>query len=175
MTDKEITILYQPNKKDLLKASKHILFTRTPFKFFPFFVLFLFIAQILPDILNKADNGSDMITMENIIPVLGLIPAIALAYIIFSYSIKKNLEANPKNFEPQKLHFDNQGFSQNAASFTNNYKWSDIDNITETEEWFLIFLNKNNAVPVFKKQITAQEHNDLKNLFRSLNIKKSLK
>ncbi|WP_396155960.1 YcxB family protein [Flavobacterium sp.] len=45
----------------------------------------------------------------------------------------------------------------------------------ETKKWFLIYQKKNTALPIIKTDLKDNQYNEIKELFNSINIKKSLK
>jgi hypothetical protein len=47
--------------------------------------------------------------------------------------------------------------------------------IKETKSWLLIYVQKNSAFPIIKSELKNNEYNELKELFNSIDIKKSLK
>jgi len=55
------------------------------------------------------------------------------------------------------------------------YFWKDIFKIVEKNDWFLIYITKNMAKVIRKADLKDNQYKELKELFGSLNIKKSLK
>ena len=55
------------------------------------------------------------------------------------------------------------------------YFWKDIFKIEEKNDWFLIYITKDMAKVIRKADLKDNQYNELKELFNSLNIKKSLK
>jgi len=51
--------------------------------------------------------------------------------------------------------------------------WKESFQIKETDKWFLLYLNKTSALPIIKEDLKDNQYNELKQLFNSLDIKKS--
>lgn len=60
-------------------------------------------------------------------------------------------------------------------SFNMKFFWKDLKKITEKKDWFLIYLEKNSAKVLNKSDLKNNQYNELKQLFNSIDIKKSLK
>ena len=60
-------------------------------------------------------------------------------------------------------------------SFDIKYFWKDIVKLEEKNDLFLIYVKKNQAKFIKKSDLKNNQYNELKALFNSLNIKKSLK
>ena len=55
------------------------------------------------------------------------------------------------------------------------FLYPQLKKVVEKKEWFLIYIEKNTAKVIRKADIKDNQYNELKELFNSLNIKKSLK
>ena len=168
---KEIKIEYQPNINNLIKVSKYILMNLPFVKYFApiFIVLFLF-----SNILNAVNEDQSM--FKNGILQFGIIIIIyTFIYFRIISSVKKNILSNKKNNEFQAITFSENSYLQEGETFKIENFWSEIYQIKETKSWFLIYQKKNAAFPIIKEDLKDNQYNELKELFYSLNIKKSLK
>jgi len=171
--EKEIKINYQPNIDNLMKVSKYLLL-RLPFvKFILFGIIVLFITNNLPGLYNSKTEEKNF--FKDIFPYI--IIASVWVFIIFrSISLsKENLYKNKRNFEYQKITFNKNSYIQEGETFKIENFWSETYQIKETKSWFLIYPKKNSALPIVKADLKDNQYNELKELFGSLNIKKSLK
>ena len=104
---------------------------------------------------------------------------ITLIGFVFYFSIisiiRKNILANKKNNEFQKITFNDKSYIQEGETFKIVNFWSETFQIKETKEWFLIYPKKNSALPIIKSDLKDNQYQELKALFNSLTIKKSLK
>jgi hypothetical protein len=73
------------------------------------------------------------------------------------------------------IRFKKEYFEETGQTFSVKYSWSEIFKIIEKKEWFLIFLEKNKALPIIKTDLKDNQYIEIKELFNSLNVKKSLK
>lgn len=169
--EKEIKIEYQPDIENLMKVSKYLLLNLPFVKYFApaFTVLFLF-SNILNAILNDKTNLKDSLMQFGMIILIWLVIYFSIISII-----RKNILANKKNSEFQKITFDDKSYIQEGETFKIVNFWNETFQIKETKEWFLIYPKKNSALPIIKADLKDNQYNELKALFNSLNIKKSLK
>ncbi len=87
---------------------------------------------------------------------------------------KKSLE-NPKLKENINIKLNNEFIEDNGETFNMKYFWKDIFKIVEKKSWFLIYIDKKFAKVIRKADLKDNQYNELKELFSSLIIKKSLK
>ncbi|MEO8240118.1 MAG: YcxB family protein [Flavobacterium sp.] len=171
--EKEIVIEYKPNIDTLVKVSKYLLF-RLPFiKFIPIIIIFVLVQNYF-----SSFSKSEKIKSFDIIDLLPFaIIIITWAYVYFRTlsTMKKNILKNKKNLEIQKLTFKKDSFIQEGESFKIESFWKESFQIKETNDWLLIYLNKNSALPIIKADLKENQYSELKQLFNSIDIKKSLK
>ncbi|MFM7018659.1 YcxB family protein [Flavobacterium sp.] len=101
--------------------------------------------------------------------------ALPLLIIWAAYSITKSRLSNKKLEENIYIKFNSECIEDVGESFNMKYYWREIFKIVEKENWFLIYLNKKSAKVIRKADLVENQYNELKELFNSLNIKKSLK
>ena len=169
--DKEIKIGYQPNTDELIKVSKYILFNLSFIKYFiPLIVIIILLNNILSAMIDDFRNTQDGIIQFGLVTIILLV-----LYFSTISSIKKNILANKKNTEFQTITFSQKSYLQEGETFRVENFWNEMYQIKETKSWFLIYQKKNMAFPIIKAELKDNQYNELKELFNSLNIKKSLK
>lgn len=172
--DRVIEIKYQPNIDQLTKVSKYLLLNSTIVKYLPLAFIFLFLFTKAPMLFgsiseDKTDYLNDLLTFCLVIPVW------LFVYFRTLSIMKKNILSNKRNFELQTITFTTKSFIQQGETFKIENFWDETYQIKETKDWFLIYPKKNSALPIIKTDLNNNQYNELKDLFSSLNIKKSLK
>jgi hypothetical protein len=171
--EKEIIIEYKPNADTLTKVSKYLLLRMRFVKF----IVFIFFFVLIQNIALSATQSVTNIKWDffDLLPLLMVVLVWIIVYFLIMYSIKKNILKNKKNLEPQKITLTKDFFIQEGQSFKIENLWKECFQIKETKDWFLIYLNKNSALPIIKENLKDNQYNELKQLFNSIAIKKSLK
>ncbi|PIF33049.1 YcxB-like protein [Flavobacterium sp. 9] len=171
--EKEIIIEYKPNTDTLVKVSKYLLLRMRFVKF----IIFIFFFVLLQNIALSATQSVTNIKWDffDLLPFGMVILVWITVYFLTMYSIKKNILKNKKNLESQKITITKDSFTQEAESFKIENFWKESFQIKETKDWFLIYLNKTSALPIIKEDLKENQYNELKQLFNSIDIKKSLK
>ncbi|KQO32798.1 hypothetical protein ASF10_20310 [Flavobacterium sp. Leaf82] len=171
--EKEIIIEYKPNADTLTKVSKYLLLRMRFVKF----IVFIFFFVLIQNIALSATQSVTKIKWDffDLLPLLMVVLVWIIVYFLIMYSIKKNILKNKKNLEPQKITFTKDFFIQEGQSFKIENLWKECFQIKETKDWFLIYLNKNSALPIIKENLKDNQYNELKQLFNSIAIKNSLK
>jgi mRNA-degrading endonuclease YafQ of YafQ-DinJ toxin-antitoxin module len=102
--------------------------------------------------------------------------------LVFSYSIfiiyknqKKQLIENPRLKENIFYIVNNEYFQEKGDSFEVKHFWKNLFQIVEKKDMFLIYTIKNRAILIKKSDLKENQYTELKELFNSINIKKSLK
>ncbi|MDI9309609.1 MAG: YcxB family protein [Limnohabitans sp.] len=166
--EKDIVINCNYSKEELSKVTKHILLNSKIFKY-------LFVGLPIIFAINVASSEkTDSFFLDYIFPVLIVIVIWTYIYFRSIHTAKKRIISNSKNFENITLTVNKDSFIQEGQTFKIQNFWKEINKIKETKEWYLIFQNQNSAIPIFKKDLSENQNNDLKELFNSLDIKKSL-
>ena len=174
--EKEIIINYTPTIDTLTKVSKYILLNLPIVKFIPMIIVFLILSTKMTEMLgveniNKEPESPYQDYLTFLIIIIGWI----IIYFRIMATMKKNLLTNKKNFETQKITLTRNSYIQQGETFRVENFWNEIYKIKETKEWFLIYLKKNIAFPIIKSDLLNNQYLELKELFNSLSIKKSLK
>lgn len=174
--DKEITIKYKPNIETLMKVSKHLLFSLPLVKFLPLGILFI-LLQMFPQFVGINPNNirDEKFTFLNLLPIIMVIGIWTFIYLKTLSTMKKNILDNKRNFETQKIIFNLTSYIQEGETFKIESFWNETFQIKETKDWFLIYPKKNTALPIIKLELKDNQYNELKELFNSINIKKSFK
>ncbi|MTH16338.1 YcxB family protein [Flavobacterium sp. LC2016-01] len=171
--EKEIIIEYKPKTDILVKVSKYLL-SRMPFVKVLIFVFFFVVFQNAVLSATQAETHLQW-SFIDLIPFGMVLLVWAGVYFLTMFNIKKNIQKNKKNLESQKITFTKNSFTQEGESFKVENFWQDIFQIKETNNWFLIYLNKTSALPIIKQDLKDNQYTELKQLFNSIDIKKSLK
>lgn len=171
--EKEIVIKYQPNIDVLVKVSKYLLLRMRFVKF----IVFIFFFVLLQNIALSATQSVTNIQWNflDLLPFGIVILVWIIVYFLTISNLKKNIIKNKKNLESQKITFTKDSFTQEGESFKIENFWKESFQIKETKDWLLIYLNKNSALPIIKEDLKHNQYNELKELFNSIEIKKSLK
>lgn len=171
--EKEIIVQYKPDTETLVKVSKYLLL-RMPFVKVIVFVFFFVLLQNVVLAATQSETNLQWSFLD-LIPFAIVILVWAVVYSLMVFSIKNNIKKNKKNQESQKITFTKDSFTQEAESFKVQNFWNEIFKIKETDKWFLLYLNKTSALPIIKEDLKDNQYNELKALFNSIDIKKSLK
>lgn len=169
--NKEFKIGYQPNIDNITNVSKYVVLNMSFVKYYApaFFIILLFFNLSNVLFTEQSINKESMIK-------LGLILIIWIfIYFRIINSMKKNFVANNKNNEFQTITFTKKSYIPEGQTFKVENFWDETFKIKETKCWFLIYQKKNTAFPIIKADLEDNQYNELKELFGSLNIKKSLK
>lgn len=173
---KQIEITYKPTIETLMKVSRYLLLEIKAFRYGPIFLVVMIFINYYSNHLN-AKSG-----IENPDPIwIQLLPFIILPIVLIVIyfgslsTMKKTMLNNRRNFETQKISFDENTYTQQGETFKVESFWSEVYQVKETKDWILIYPRKNSAFPIVKSDLNSGELSDLRELFRSLPIKKSLK
>lgn len=167
--DKEIVIKPHFVFKDYFKVYLYLFFCKKLFKVILVFYLFLFLIFIFHFGISNL-NLSELVSSSYLFLILF---PIALVFTIYKYT-KKTL-SNTKLKENINIKINNESIEDIGETFNIKYFWKDIFKIEEKKDWFLIYVTKDMAKVIRKADLKNNQYNELKELFSSLNIKKSLK
>lgn len=171
--DKEIVIKNNFNIKLYTKAALNVLLPK--WLIWAFFAIYsmLFIYDIK---LIATEISSDQFNIDNLVrtEIFALFFPFFL-YFIFSRSVKTKFKEDPKNKETIYHTLNNDYFEVKGDSFVTKYFWRDLLKIEEVKDFFLVFITKNNFLVINKSDLKNNQYNELKDLFNSIDIKKSLK
>ena len=87
---------------------------------------------------------------------------------------KRSLE-DPRLKENITFKFNKEQLEDIGESYSRKFKYSELLKIKETKGFFLIYITKQMIKPIIKADLKDNQYNELKELFNSLKIKKSLK
>jgi hypothetical protein len=138
-------------------------------RFIIFFIAFFSIItlNILLSGANHFDSWMPFLIMMVIMPVL-----------VFWGTYRRSKKAfndNPKLKEDITYTLNNEYFFEKAETYEVKYFWKEVFKIQEKKDFFLIYIRKNVAKIIKKSDLKDNQYNELKTLFNSLPIKKSLK
>ena len=173
--DKEIQIVYKPNIETLTKASRYLL-NNSRLKFIPiYFIVIASVTYWSGHVGLKPEYRDEEFKIADLFPFI-IFPAVFIFIYFRTLSVmKKTILSNKRNFELQKITFTDNSYVQEGETFKVESFWNETFQIKETKDWFLIYPKKNSALPIIKSDLKDNEYNELKALFNSLDVKKSLK
>lgn len=97
-----------------------------------------------------------------------------LTFLIYR-SIKKKILNNPRLKENIFFILNKEYFQEKGDSFEVKHFWENIIKVVENKDFFLIYITKYSALYVRKIDLKENQYDELRGLFNSLDIKKSLK
>jgi hypothetical protein len=165
--EKEIIIEPKFVFKEYFKVNLYLAFSTLLFKV----ILILNICALFFILVGTFLKTTNNLSFEPFI----IITLYSIILIFFIYTKTKKSLKNPKIKEAIKLKFNNSFFEEVGETYNIKYNWKEIYNIKETNKWFLIFIQKKQAKVIVISDLKDNQYNELKELFGSLNIKKSLK
>ncbi|BDB53781.1 hypothetical protein GENT5_00860 [Flavobacterium ammoniigenes] len=167
--DKEIII--KPNFvfKDYFKANLFLALNK-PYYYIMLPTILFFLCFDLFYISQGSKKIIELLYFPDVVFIL--LPLIILLSV---YKLTKTRLSNVKLKENIFIKFNTEYLEDVGDSFNMKYFWKDIFKILEKKEWFLIYIDKKCAKVIRKADLNDNQYNELKELFDSLNIKKSLK
>lgn len=173
--EKEITIKQSLNSKQIANSSTYIFFnSNLKYIFFTIFAILLF--NLIIEIINPYNiNKTSEFDFSTLLPFVFLILAPILIWNSFKKVANKNLVEKGRFYINVNYTFNSSEFKISGENYSNSYKWEELSKITETKNWILIYTNGYQAIVLDKNQQKAEVINEIKKIFNSLNIKKSLK
>ncbi len=168
--NKEIKLDYEPSIDELIKASYYPILNNWKIRFFFGTMLLALCYNIIYPLFEKENFG-----------VLDFLPLIVMPIFLYFGSkrifniSKKKLANNPKLNEKRQVFINNESLTNIGESFKVKYLWNEFSKIEETTRWFLLYIGDYRIFPIIKNDLKDNQYNELKELFNSINIKKSLK
>lgn len=171
--EKEILIKNNFNAKTYTKATLNVMLPKPIFWFF-IVIFLLFLINAIRIIINESSkdnfNFYNLLKSEILILFLPII-----LYAILRQSISTKFNQDPKNRENIYHVFNHDFFQVKGESFDTKYFWRDLIMIREVKNYFLLFAAKNHFLIINKNDLKDNQYNELKQIFNSIDIKKSLK
>jgi len=171
--DKEITLKPSFNIKSSMKGTYYVLLK--PLHIFIFsFLLAAAIFSLSDYFFNILDSTNKT---NHDFPFFGLI-IISLPFFIYLLTykaVKKQINNNPRIKEDITYIFNIEYFQEKGETFEVKHFWKNILKIVEKKDMFLFYIGKNSAMILQKTDLKDNQYNELKQLFNSIDIKKSLK
>ena len=165
----EIILDYKPNIDELVKASFYSIFKNWKIRL----TIGIVIVAILYNILFPLFESKKLVFLD-FLPLI-IVPIMLYFSSKRIYNIsKKTLEKDSKLLEKREVVLNNEIVSIIGESFKVNYLWKEFSKIEETNKWFLFYVGDFKVIPVIKSNLSVNQYNELKELFSSINIKKSL-
>ncbi len=167
--DKEIIIKPSFIFKDYFKVNLFLVLNK-PFYYVILPLSFLFLCFDIYNMIQGSKSFIELFYFPDLIFIL--LPIVVL---FSTFSITKTRLSNIKLKENIFIKFNNEYIEDVGESFNMKYYWKDIYKLVEKNDWFLIYIDKKCAKVIRKDDLKDNQYNELKELFNSLNIKKSLK
>ena len=98
---------------------------------------------------------------------VGLFTLIQTPLLVY-FAAKKNYQTSQKIRDEIEYEFTKERFAMTGNSFTSEMGWDTIYKIHELDRWFLIYQNGMVANPISKRDLSAEQVDSLRQLFRSL-------
>lgn len=171
--EKEIVIKPKYELKEYFKVSLYVTLRHPAYIVLMaiFGIMTLSVLAILT--LGILGGISNFFSLFDPVYIVFIIWPVLIVY--FTYIKTKKALESPRLKENITIKYTNNFFQETGETFDIKYNWKDIKKIIETKKWFLIYIQSNQAKVIVKKDLNKHEYNDLKELFKSLTIKKSLK
>jgi len=171
--EKEIIVKPSFNITSSMKATFYILIKPWYIFFFSFLLLagtFNFLDSYL-NVFNHYDKPTDDF------PTFGLVVIILPLFTYFSIckAIKKQINENPRVKEDISYIFNNEYLQEKGETFEVKHFWKNLIKIVEKKDMFLFYTTKNRAILLQRADLKENQYKELKQLFNSIDINKSLK
>jgi len=107
--------------------------------------------------------------------IFGLFTLIVIPGSVY-FSAKKNFKTSQRLQEEIQYEFTNDKFKLTGSSFSNEMTWDKTYKIQELQNWFLVYQNRKVANIIPKRNLSSEQTEDLRNLFKTFkNIKLKLR
>ena len=167
--EKEIVIKPSFDVNSAIKVTFHVLFGSKKSIITFFAALFVIFSNIFFSIASGKKQEFDIYSLLMIVFFLTCI-------IFFSYrGIKKQIFNNPRLKENIVYVLNKDYFQEKGDSFEVKHFWENIIKVVENIDFYLIYITKYSALYVRKIDLKENQYDELRGLFNSLDIKKSLK
>jgi len=171
----EKCIIIKPtfDTKSLYKANLYFLIN-SKLKYFLFILLIILSYNFFKDSIYKK-NDIISIVLVLLIAIFSILMVLIVYFLgVYRLSRKQILE-NPRLKENIVYILNDEFFQEKGESYEIKHFWKNINKVVEKKELFFIYINKNRANFIKKTDLKNEQYDELKQLFNSLNIKKSLK
>jgi len=171
--EKEIVVKNNFNVKTYTKAALNVMFPK-PLVWLSIIPFFLLLINAIWIIINEISK--DNFTLYNLLrsDILVIFFPLVFYFIIYR-SVTSKFNQDPKNKENIHHIFNYDFFQVKGESFDSKYFWKDLLMIKEVKEYFFIFIKKNHFLVINKTDLKENQYRELKQLFNSIDTKKSLK
>lgn len=171
--EKEILIKNNFSIKTYTKALLNVMFPK-PILWIIIVVFSLLFINAIRIIINESAEPN--FTLNSLLRTEILVLLLPLVYyLILTQSLKAKFKKNSQNKE-NIYHILNTDFFQvKGDSFDIKYFWKNLQIIREVKDHFLVFVKSNHFLIINKSDLKNNQYNELKLLFNSIDIKKSLK
>jgi mRNA-degrading endonuclease YafQ of YafQ-DinJ toxin-antitoxin module len=169
--EKEIVVKPSYNIESYLRANFYVLFK--PWYIFLYSFLLLVGAMNFLDYYFDISHNYETIDFPPFSLVIILVPL--FLYYSFRKMIKKQLNENPRIKEDISYIFNDEYFQEKGETFEVKHFWKNLTKVVEKKDMFLFYTTKNKALLLQRVDLNDNQYKELKQLFNSIDIKKSLK
>lgn len=170
--EKEIVIKNNFSIETYTKALLNVMLPK-PMLFVVIVLFSIFFISAVRNVITDAQLGN--FTLDSLLKTQILILLLPLVYyLLLTQSLKARSRANPQNIENVYHILTPDFFQVKGDSFDTKYYWKDLSKLKEVKDFFLIFVEKNHFLIINKSDLKANQYQELKQLFNSIEIKKSL-
>lgn len=168
--EKEIIVKPSFNISSAMKATYYILWKPWYYIFFSF-LLFAAFFGLADYFFSTLDNPNKDF------PTFGLVIIILPFFVYFTIrkAIKKQITENPRIKEDISYIFNNEYLQEKGETFEVKHFWKNLIKIVEKKDMFLFYTTKNRGILLQRIDLKDNQYSELKQLFNSIDIKKSLK
>lgn len=158
---------YTPSYKDAFWDYFRIYLYISIRKLFVILMLFSSIYFVLTDVVKIINNEKQWLELIDFPSLIFLL--LPLVLILSTYRLTEQTLSNKKLKENITIHIDEAKIQYEGESFHNEYKWKDLVKIKETKNWFLLYVNKNFAQVIRKKDLSTNQVIDLRTIIQIKN------
>ena len=131
-------------------------------------VTLLYYSGLMPEIFAKENPPYFQL-------FFGLFTLVGIPSSIY-FTAKKNFKTSERLQEDIEYEFTNDKFKLTGTSFSSEMTWDKTYKIQELKNWFLIYQNGKVANPISKRNLSLDQIEYLRNLFKNFkNVKLKLK
>lgn len=155
----------QLTQEDFINVNFVLLYSKISMKIFTVFTSLFLIFSISLVILLPTYPFTQIIVPLVMLTILPL----------FTYIIaKRNFTGSDRISEKIEYNFDNENLTMKGESFNSQLSLDKIAKVAITKNWLLIWQNRQFANPIPKRDISALQLTELKEIFDSKKVKNNL-
>ncbi|WP_462222768.1 YcxB family protein [Ferruginibacter sp.] len=155
----------QLTEKDFIKINLVLLYSKISIKIFTVLIFIFLLITIVTVILIPSVSFTQLI-----------VPVVMLLFLpLFTYFVaKRNFNISNRISELIEYNFDNENLTMKGESFNSQLSLDKIAKVAITKNWLLIWQNRQFANPIPKRDISALQLTELKEILDSKKVKNNL-